>query len=80
MLSWLREARSLASRSKRARRPGTPATRSGSTLIRHLPSEPLIAGAVDHTHAALAEQGEHAVVAEGLADELWHGCVFLLRP
>jgi hypothetical protein len=39
-------------------------------LERHLPAEALIAGAVHLAHAAVAEQGEHAVMAQRLTDEL----------
>jgi len=41
-------------------------------LDRHIPIEPLIVGAVDHAHSALADLLDDAVVAEGGADEVLH--------
>ncbi len=72
MLGWFSEARTLASRSKRASRFGVGGERLGQYLERHVPVELRVAGLPDFTHAAFADEGGHVVVPEAGARTQGH--------
>ena len=44
----------------------------------HVPIKPLIVGAIDNTHPALADLLDDAVVSEGLTDKVCHRLWFLV--
>ena len=64
MLGWFSEARTCASRWKRATRSGSCVNSVGQELQRHVATEPRVAGAVDLAHAAGAQQAGDLVGAE----------------
>ena len=64
MFGWLSDARSCASRSKRASRSGSRGERSRQNLDRDVALELRVARAIDLAHAAGAEGGEDLVGPE----------------
>ena len=72
MCGWSSAATARASRSKRARRSGSPATFTRQDLDRDGAIEPRVAGFVDLAHAASAKRAEDFVWAESGAGGKGH--------